>query len=221
MMSAKELAGGTYNRYLILHVHQAQLLPDGGQVDMKELKECAEQLAMNANFVRSKGDFLVTRTKEAGVYWADYLYRVINDENPEDETLAQFTARRAPYTLRIAALYAMADGRENIGVRDLKAADALFRYSMLSTEHTLKQAYSRTVVPAATNPLARALYEAGDDGLSIMEVREVVGMGRKRSDIDAMLEALPLETKRRRNPGDIRPVNVWYWVGEEGADGYV
>jgi hypothetical protein len=222
MMSAKELAGGTYNRYLVLHVHQAQLLPDGGSVDMAELKECAKELASNATQVRMGDDMLITRTKDAGMYWADYLYKVIADENPEDETLAQFTARRAPYTLRIAALYALADGRTQIGVKDLKAANALFKYSMESTEHTLKQAYSRAVVPAASNPLARALHQAGDDGLSIMEIRETLGwQGRKRAEIDEALASLPLETKRRRNPGDTRPVMVYYWVGEEGADGYV
>ncbi|AWW40782.1 DUF3987 domain-containing protein [Streptomyces cadmiisoli] len=218
MMRAKELAGGTYNRYLILHVHQAQLLPDGGDVDMKELKVCASALAENAALVRDQGDTLITRTKDAGEYWSDYLYAAINNENPEDETLAQFTARRAPYTLRLAALYAMADGRKQIGVRDLKAANALFRYSMESTEHTLKQSYSRAEVPAATNPLARALFQAGDDGLSVTEIREIVGKGKPRPEIDVMLEELPVDSKLRRNAQG-RPSTVFYWVGDDG-DGY-
>lgn len=220
MMRAKELAGGSYNRYLILHVHQVQSLPDGGDVDMKELKACAKELAFNAAWFNQGDDFLITRTKDAGEYWADYMYEAIARENPEDETLAQFTARRAPYTLRLAALYAIADGRKQIGVRDLKAADALFRYSMESAEYTLKSAYSRSEAPPATNPLARALHQAGDDGLSISEIRDIVGKGRPRPEIDAMMEGLPVDSKLRRNDMG-RPSTVYYWVGEEGADGYV
>jgi hypothetical protein len=220
MMRAKELAGGSYNRYLILHVHQVQSLPDGGMVDEKELKACARELAINAAHVRGEGDTLIVRTKDAGDYWKDYLYQLIQDENPEDETLAQFTARRAPYTLRLAALYAIADGRQQIGVKDLKAANALFKYSMESTLYTLKQSYARNEAPPASNPLARALYEAGDDGLSISEIRDIVGKGKPRPEIDSMLEGLPVDSKLRRN--DVgRPSTVFYWVGEEGADGYV
>jgi hypothetical protein len=219
MMRAKELAGGSYNRYLILHVHQSQLLPDGGTVDEKDLKSCAKELADNADKIRSGGDILITRTKDAAEYWTDYLYAAIDKENPEDETLAQFTARRAPYTLRLAGLYAMADGRQHIGVRDLKAANALFKYSMESAEYTLKQAYSRTEAPPVTNPLARALYDAGDDGLAIQEIRGIVG-GKTRPEINEMLASLPVDSKLRRNPTG-RPSQVFYWIGEDGADGYV
>lgn len=222
MMKAKELAGGSYNRYLIFHVHQVQSLPDGGMIREEELKECAKQLAMNAEYVRSKGDILITRTKDAGDYWADYLYQVIQDENPDDETLSQFTARRAPYTLRLAALYAIADGRQQIGVKDLRAANALFKYSMESIAHTLNATYSRNVVPPATDPLARMLYDAGDDGLTIMEIRESMGwQGWKRAALDEKLSELPVETKLRRKEGSTRPETVVYWVGQDGADGYV
>jgi hypothetical protein len=220
MMRAKELAGGSYNRYLILHVHQVQSLPNGGDVDMKELKACAKELAYNAAWFNQGDDFLITRTKEAGEYWAEYLYEAIARENPEDETLAQFTARRAPYTLRLAALYAIADGRKQIGVRDLKAADALFRYSMESAEYTFTQSRARSEVPPVTDPLARALHQAGDDGLSISEIRDIVGKGRPRPEINAMLLDLPVGEKLRRNAQG-RPSQVFYWIGEDGADGYV
>ncbi|MFB9835958.1 hypothetical protein [Actinoallomurus acaciae] len=47
-----------------------------------------------------------------------------------NEVLGQMCERALPYMIRVAALYALADGRDAIKVRDFDAALALVRYSV-------------------------------------------------------------------------------------------
>ncbi|MEO3863934.1 hypothetical protein, partial [Acrocarpospora sp. B8E8] len=80
------------------------------------------------------------------------------------EELSQYTERAVAYLARVAALYALADKREEINERDLDAALALVSYSVESVSFTLPEAEMDREVPLAIR-LERFLREAGPDGV--------------------------------------------------------
>ncbi|MFE1095873.1 DUF3987 domain-containing protein [Streptomyces smyrnaeus] len=226
-MSDRELSGGTYNRYLILHVHQSKLLPPTVKTDEKKLRRLVDKLRVNAEKARQVEE--MSFAAEAEKYWNEYLRPQIQEEDPEDEVLEQFTARRDPYTLRLAALYALADGRDVIERDDLNAAHAVYTYSMKSIEFTLQEAAPR--LDGVTRrgkseewqeALRSALIAAGDEGLPRKELARVVGNNVSASHLDQLLASLPVATKPGRSTGrGGRPPVVTYWVGNDQGDGYV
>ncbi|MFF4818069.1 DUF3987 domain-containing protein [Kitasatospora sp. NPDC001309] len=229
-LSERELAGGTYNRLLMLHVHQSKTLPDGGMVDLDRVAGQAAKLRANIERARDL-ELVVVRNEAANKYWAESLYPEIANDDSQNEVLEQFSARRAPYTLRLAALYAVADGRSEIDVPDLQAANALYEYCLDSIEYTIANAAPAAIAGNGKvsgemanrhyESLRKALLAAGDEGLKKKDIWDLVGKNFNKDQVDEMLVTLGVASRpgaRSANGG--RPPMVYYIPSEDG-DGFV
>jgi hypothetical protein len=115
--------------------------------------------------------------------------------------------------MRLAAVYALADGARGIDVEHLNAALALWRYCFDSARFIFGESLGDRVA----DDLRIALVEAGATGLTRAEMStEVFGRNRSASEIAralALLHELGLARGERDASGAGRPVERWYAVG--------
>lgn len=127
-MSAQDLAGGSYNRFLMFYVERSQRLPHGGGADEALVEELGRELRDRVALARVVGP--VTWSAESSEHWISIYDELVDLE--DDPGIAEWVARSIPYTLRLAALYAALDGRITMSTADLISAIALVRYGLES-----------------------------------------------------------------------------------------
>jgi len=178
-----DLAGGTWNRYLPLHVERRKLLPLPAGLDERDLATLTKELGEAIH--RAQGCSEVALTPEAAELWRGQLYAEFT-EFDEDTAAADFVQRAAPYCRRLAALYAALDGRGQADVGDLTAAAHLIRYSIASARYVLDPA------PRDVNldKLRRAVDEAGMAGLAREAAGKVFSGHLTRGELDDLVTRL-------------------------------
>ncbi len=136
----RDMAGGTYNRFLPLFVHRSQEVPwpEYSAAWEVEAQNLAAELADAARAARK-----VERIElgdAAKRTWGGGMYQEMSavDEN-DPEMLQQFTSRRAAHTLRVAAAYALMNKRKSITKADLLAARAVVMYAFDSARYITKK----------------------------------------------------------------------------------
>ncbi|MCC8247409.1 DUF3987 domain-containing protein [Saccharothrix luteola] len=142
-VSAADLAGGTYNRFLPVAVAQSKHFPtDPDPALMEELAA-----SLSARLTRAGGFDALGFTPAAHVAW-QRLQVEFNGHLGADGPVEEFISRAAANCVRIAALYAALDRTDHITPDHMTAAAALVRYSIDS---------ARAIVDNATNDKATAL----------------------------------------------------------------
>lgn len=126
-----DVAGGSANRMLYVCSRRSKRLPEGGGDVSEALAPIVSRL--RANLATSRKVGRVTRTPEAVGRWAE-IYHALADDAPGG-TLGAVTTRGAPYVLRLALLYALADGERVINLNHLEAAYSVWCYSRASAEY--------------------------------------------------------------------------------------
>jgi hypothetical protein len=125
--------------------------------------------------------------------------------------LGGLTARAEAQVVRLALIYALLDGRGEIGIHHLRAALALWEYADASTRYLWGDALSDPVA----DEILRALRQAGPAGRTRTELRDLFGRHRGAEEIGRVLAALAAAGKARRviradtggRPGEL-------WVAE-------
>ncbi|MFE4355098.1 DUF3987 domain-containing protein [Kitasatospora sp. NPDC056800] len=224
--SEGELGGGTYNRFQIFNVTQSKDLPRGGRGLLDREKLEREVGKLRENLLKARKDMIIYRTAEADDYWADVLYvKAGADIEDDSEMMEEFTARRRPYTLRLAALYALADGRKEIGVKDLEAANAICEYTLASIEYVVStQGIGQQVSTSGNSKaslLGATLRTLGkvNQGLTLMQIRERLGPNTPSAEIKALLESLGASQKKGHKEGAGRPATIYYLPDAVNGDG--
>ncbi len=195
-LAERDVAGGLVNRFLPLVVDRSQLLPY--EVDSPDLRAVTAQVQRRIAAARKVGR--VRRTPAAEDLWGD-AYLALNDDR-HDGPLGEVIARGAPYTLRIALLYALLDGRQEIDTDHLLAALALWQYAVASARQTFGDFTGRTDLDRLRDFLASA-----SGGRTRMEVADLFGRNKDAREIDALIaefEArgdVTTETERTGRPG--------------------
>lgn len=204
-LSAEDMSGGTYNRFLPLYVERSKRLPipDGVAPDV------VEQLAgdLRVAIKRAADVDRVRMNLDAAKLWTDELYDELTEADDEDEAWTEFARRGAPYALRIAALHAVLDGRALITDDDLRAAVALVRYSIGSAKFVL----DGTKRNPRLDRIARALDGAGESGLSRKEISALFSRNLNAEVLNALLNELSANgqyVKYERQTGG-RPAVMW------------
>lgn len=202
-VSASDMAGGTYNRFLPIAVAQSKFLPTPGTGDAVLLgrlgQELAERLTVAAGFTTIA--IHPTAVEDWTRLYLDFGAAADADGHT---TLAQFTSRAAPNCLRIAALHAALDTTPLIRREHLVAAAALVRYSIDSARAVLSSNQDRD-----TTRLIEFIAAAGPGGRTRKEITTDCFRGRVKADrISALLDQLLSEaviTHHRRPRADGRP----------------
>lgn len=204
-VSASDLAGGTYNRFLPLAVARSKFLPYGGGVDADTL----DQLAVSLRDRLTAGSQLGTIgfTDSGAELWRE-LYVEFGSEHGEHSAVEEFISRAAPNCLRIAGIHAALDFLDTIKPEHLRAAAALVRYSIA----TARAVFTDTQTPAR---LLAWITEGREDGRTRKDITTRFFAGNRRADdITAMLDQLIhagriTRTTRKPDGGRGRPTEIY------------
>ncbi|MGH3517334.1 MAG: DUF3987 domain-containing protein [Haloechinothrix sp.] len=180
-VSASDMAGGTYNRFLPLAVARSKFLPEGGGLD----PDTTAKLGASLSDRLAAGSSLTTIgfSTEGAQLWRR-LYVEFGTDHGDHGPVEQFVSRAAPNCLRIAAIHAALDFTDNIQPDHLTAAAALVRYSIA----TARAVFTDTVTPAR---LLAWIAEAGTAGRTRSDITATFfGGNKKAADITALLEQL-------------------------------
>lgn len=180
-VSASDMAGGTYNRFLPIAVTRSKFLPFSQGADPTLVEQCgavfADRLAAGARLG------MLGFTDPAAELWRA-LYIEFSTDHGDAATVEQFVSRAVPNCLRIAAVHAALDGKHAIGTGHLAAAAALVRYSIASA----RAIFTDTATPAK---LVAWIAEAGETGRSKRDITAGFFRGNTKAEhINAILAQL-------------------------------
>lgn len=181
-MTDTETYSGFANRHLWVCVKRARRLPTEGNVPDKLSKEHGENIRAAIFDIRKVSR--VTRTPDAELLWNDIYDELCNDE--PGGLLGAVVARDAPQVLRIALIYALLDGLNQVDITHLDAAHALWKYCRASAAYVWHDMTGNT----RADQLLAALKRAGPDGLTSTEVNAVFGNNVPKTEITAIRDAL-------------------------------
>ena len=197
-----EISNGFAIRFLFALVRRSQVLPFGGSLPQARVAALGGEIAAAIEKARSLSR--LEFSSDAKVVWSDFVEQVTR--RPSLGLVGDLTARARPHTLRLALVYAAADGSPLIDAKHVEAAVAVWRFSDASV---------RIIFDSATgDPLADRLLVtlkmAGDRELSLSEQRSHLGHNYPGADLraaGAILVALGL-AERIRRPGKGRPAEA-------------
>lgn len=183
-VSQRDVAGGSYNRFLLLHVERSKRLPEGGGAEATDVVDMGRDLRRRLRHAQSISD--VRRAPSTRAYW-HHLYNELVDLE-DDPVVSDWVARGVPYVMRLAALYAVLDGSSQIQEGHLRAASALVRYAMDSVRYVLQ---AGDVQPRSnTAYVARLIEQAGAAGISRSALTKAFGSRGDAAALDVALEEL-------------------------------
>lgn len=208
---SRDATGGTYNRFLPLAVERSKNLPVFSQTDTTELvREQARKLRRMAQNAR---EIDVVRVRPDVAEWFEEFHRPVVEQMVEgSEELAQMSERAMAYLIRLAALYALAGGRDEIEVEDLDAALALVQYSVDTVLAVLPEAGGERL-----GARILAALEANGE-LSRSELWDIIGRNFSARDITNALKGLPqVVTRTGKSTGGRPPVFLRLVTDDEFA----
>lgn len=204
-LTATEAGNGFGNRFLWVCAKRSKYLPDGGRPDQNTLERVQGQFRLVVEHARERRE--IRRGAAAGERWRA-VYRDLSEGRPG--LLGSMTGRAEAQVMRLATLYALADGSSDIEVAHLDASLALWRYCLDSARYIFGDSLGN---PVADDILV-ALQAAGASGVSRTEMsREVFGRNRSAREISraiAVLHELGLARGELDRSGAGRPVERWF-----------
>ena len=199
--STIELANGYLNRILIIACRRQRLLPEGGHHNPLHDTGLTRLLAATLKHAQTAGE--IRLDPGARELW-HHAYQQL--ARPLPGVLGQITARAEAHTIRLALLYALADGKQRIDPQHLDAALALHDYAARSAGWALNDATGQ--------PLAEQIHAAltaNSAGLTRSQISNALKHNKPAGQIDHALRAL--QTAGRATVSQIttggRPAQLW------------
>lgn len=182
-LSDREMAGGTYNRFLPIYSHRNVLLalPTGARSDLV----AAHAETFRERIVKARMCKAVGMTPAAQKLWEDEYYPELSSDG-EDGPLAEFTARAAAYCRRLAMVYALMDGCSVVDECHLSAGYALVNYSHASAAYVLGTATGNPDL----DKLMTAVRNAGATGLKKTDVTKLFSHHNRLQRADLITDLL-------------------------------
>jgi hypothetical protein len=184
-MSAVERAGGTANRLLFGLVRQSKKLPRGSDIPEAVLSDLGAKLAEAKAACADVGQ--VERDAESDEWWCSDLYDELTPDEPESEIMAQVTTRAPVQVLRLALVYCLLDGANEIRREHLAAAMAVWRYLLASCRYVFG-------AEVKSNPdldkLSAAVREARPGGLTRTQVNDMFRGRKNKDELDVLIDQL-------------------------------
>lgn len=182
-----DMSGGTFNRFLPIYVERSKLVPLPKGVDQVTVTALSGRLIERVGEASKIGR--ITFTQGAEDLWVSGLYREFAEMDDDDHPWTEFTRRAAPYCLRIGALHAALEGRDQITESHLSAAAALVRYSIASAKFVLDV----TPRDPRLDRLRRAIDSAGNRGISKKDMFGLFARNLTKDQLDALTTELTNE----------------------------
>jgi hypothetical protein len=200
--TSTELANGYLNRILLIGCRRQRLLPEGGHHDPLADTGLTRMLAATLKHARGAGQ--VRLDDPARELW-HHAYRQLAAQ-PRDGIVAQITARAEAHVIRLALLYALADGQHQIRQPHLTAALAVHDYATRSAAWAL--------TGATGEPLAEQIHAAltaNPAGLTRSQISQNLNHNQPTGQIDHALHALHATGRvtATQIPTGGRPAQLW------------
>jgi hypothetical protein len=195
-----ELSNGYLNRILLIACRRQRLLPEGGH-DPLHSTGLARQLAAILQRAQRAGQ--VRLDNDARELWHD-AYRQLAQPHPG--IVGQITARAEAHTIRLALIYALADGKRHIAPQHLQAALALNDYAARSAAWAL--------TGATGQPLAEQIHAAllrNPAGLTRSQISDTLKHNQPAGHLDHALRTLHATGRATvtQIPTGGRPAQLW------------
>ncbi len=203
-LSSTEAGNGFANRFLWLCAKRSKELPEGGSLQESEIFSLAGRLSAAIDAGRGTG--LLMRDEEARQLWRA-VYHDLSEGGPG--LAGAVTSRGEAQVMRLALLYALLDGADEIGREHLTAALALWEYSEASARYVFGDSLGDPVA----DDILRALQNA-PEGLNRTDLQNLLGRHQSSNRIGQAL-ALLLKYHRARVEQEQtggRPLERWFAV---------
>jgi hypothetical protein len=201
-ISGTELANGFVNRFLIVAVTRSQELPFGGRLQGEQLARVRDTTQTALRFAAVPRQ--LTFDPHARERWIE-VYGPLS--RGEEGLLGAATRRAEAHVVRLAAIYATLDRSEQIALRHLEAALAVWRYSLDSARWIFGDTLG--------DPTADEIWALAKDrprGVTRSEVRDLFSRNKKAREIDralTVLEEAGRLTRTSSADGRGRPAEIW------------
>jgi hypothetical protein len=187
---------------VIIACRRTRLLPEGGNGDPLEGTGLIGLL--DATIKHTKDAGRVRLSPDARELW-HHAYTTQLASTPPGIAGA-LLARAEAHVIRLALIYALADGERQINTEHLRAALALWDYAARSATWALQG--------ATGDPLAEQIHaalQAHPGGLTRSQISDVLQHNRPAADIQQALDALALTGRatRAQIPTAGRPAELW------------
>ena len=200
-----ELTNGFLNRFILFACRRMRLLPEGGHADPLKGSQAEKRLATNLKRARHAGQLRLDPHARK-LWWEAYAQL----SEPVEGLTGALTARAEAHVIRLALIYALLDGEDEIEPAHLQAALALWDYSAQSAAWALQN--------TSGNPLAEQIHHAlksNPDGLTRTQLRDLFSRNRTGNDVEQALQALT--RTNRAHPERVstggRPAELWHATG--------
>jgi hypothetical protein len=203
------MLNGYANRFLWALARRSRVLPFGGSPDEAALRALGERVATVIPAARAISQVSMTAAAREG--WVQ-VYPILSEGQPG--LLGAILARAEAQVVRLAMLYALLDGRPEIDIEHLRAALAVWEYAEASARYI----WGDTLGDPVADEILRALRQAGDEGMSRTDLRDLFGRHRGADQIGRALAVLAergLARRVMRTGTGGRPGEIWFaTVGE-------
>jgi hypothetical protein len=206
-LAESDLAGGTLNRFLPILSERPHLLPyEPPRADVSDL---GAKIAKQLDSVRLRS-FHVPRDRATDELWAQ-AYAALAEDEP-DGPLGAVLARGPAYVMRLALVYALADGSSEIGAEHLLAGLAVWEYA----SQTARILFGDTGAKNNVDKLA-VFIRAAPEGRTRTEITtKCFGSNMPSTEVDSLLaqlrEAQVVEESKVK-PATGKPTTRYHWVG--------
>jgi len=209
-ITSVELANGYLNRILIVCCRRQRLLPEGGQHDPLAGTGLTRLLSTTLKHAQTAGEARLD--PDARELW-HHAYRQLA-AGPVDGIIGQITARAEAHVIRLALIYALTDGHNQIRPPHLTAALALHDYAARSAAWAL--------TGATGQPLAEQIHAAlcqHPTGLTRSQISQTLNHNQPAGQIDHALHALHAAGRvtATQIPTGGRPAQLWTATPPTGA----
>jgi hypothetical protein len=200
-----EAANGFGNRFLWACVKRSKKLPFGGELSSVDMSPIIRGLRSTLDHRAGRMSF----AQSARDTWVE-MYASLTEDRPG--MFGMITARAEAQTLRLAILYALAAGSNEIGVEHLASAYAVWGYC----EDSALYLFGDQLGDADADKLLDAL-RGSPEGMSRTQIRDLFQRNKKPEELQRILDLLEsfgkAYVKKEKAAGmgaGGRPPEVWY-----------
>ena len=202
LLTSTDRTNGFANRFLWVCARRSQELPFGGNVDEGSLQELAYRaahcIAQSAHYGRCGW------VANAASLWAREYGRL---SSGKVGLAGAMSARAEAQTLRIALIYAVLDGCNNLDIPHLRAALEVWRYCQNSVDYCFGGSLSNTTADKIKSMLASM-----PEGASLTQISHHFGRNKKSDELQRALASLKesgiARSETRKTGG--RAADLWF-----------
>ncbi len=204
-LAATDAANGLANRFLWICAKRSKLLPFGGSLTAEQCQDLAKRISEALALAKTCGE--VGFTADAATLW-EAQYGLLSQNRAG--ILGQITSRAPAHVRRLALIYALMDKRDVVDIEHLKAALALWAYSLASAEYIFGG------LSLAAREIHERLRLAFPDELARTDIHNSLGRHARADELTRALAELArtgLAISRKESSGGA-PRELWKAVAK-------